>query len=306
MDRSVSRLAPQKRFAPHGWLGLLLIAVFWTLNWRLDGPRTHWGFFPLWLGYCLSVDALVLFRTGTSLAARSARKFAGLFLVSAPVWWIFELFNERLMNWRYEGAEYFTTFEFFAWATLNFTTVIPAVFGTAELFASFPFIRQVGRGQIVGPGLRTTGAYFIAGWVMLAMMLTWPRIFFPFLWLSVFFILEPVNVWLGNRSLVNWLKHGDWRPVLALWGGVLVTGFFWEMWNFFSYPKWVYEIPWGEKFHVFEMPLLGYFGYLPFALELFAMYHLVLGLLGEKETSYVRVTQDKGGNESWPINNNRA
>ena len=28
------------------------------------------------------------------------------------------------------------------------------------------------------------------------------------------------------------------------------------------------------------MPLLGYLGYLPFALELFGLYHLVVGLLG--------------------------
>ncbi|SVE30805.1 uncharacterized protein METZ01_LOCUS483659, partial [marine metagenome] len=47
----------------HGWLGLGLIAVFWPLNWMLTGLRTHWGFFPLWLGFCLTVDALTLRRT---------------------------------------------------------------------------------------------------------------------------------------------------------------------------------------------------------------------------------------------------
>ena len=41
--------------------------------------------------------------------------------------------------------------------------------------------------------------------------------------------------------------------------------------------------------HIFEMPLLGYGGYLPFALELFAIYHLVLGLLGEKHSRYIQV-----------------
>ena len=47
------------KFLRHGWLGLALVAVFWILNWTLSGLRTHWGFFPLWLGYCLTVDALV-------------------------------------------------------------------------------------------------------------------------------------------------------------------------------------------------------------------------------------------------------
>mgnify|MGYP004705017605 CR=1 FL=1 len=40
----------------HGWLGLTLVAVFWALNWFLSGLRTHWGFFPLWLGYALTVE----------------------------------------------------------------------------------------------------------------------------------------------------------------------------------------------------------------------------------------------------------
>ena len=35
------------------------------------------------------------------------------------------------------------------------------------------------------------------------------------------------------------------------------------------------------------MPLLGYGGYLPFALELFALYHLIAGLAGHKKTTYV-------------------
>ena len=55
-----------KRFPIHGWIGLGLVIVFWTLNWTLAGLRTQWAFFPLWLGYCLTVDALVLRRSGTS------------------------------------------------------------------------------------------------------------------------------------------------------------------------------------------------------------------------------------------------
>jgi hypothetical protein len=36
--------------------------------------------------------------------------------------------------------------------------------------------------------------------------------------------------------------------------------------------------------HIFEMPALGYGGYLPFGLELFALYHFVIGLLGKRES----------------------
>ena len=38
------------------------------------------------------------------------------------------------------------------------------------------------------------------------------------------------------------------------------------------------------------MPVLGYLGYLPFALELFAIYHLVTGLLKkDKMKGYIHV-----------------
>ncbi len=273
----------------HGWLGLGLVIIFWILNWRLPGARTHWGFFPLWLGYCLTIDGLVLRRTGTSLITRSWRKYAGLFLVSAPVWWLFELLNQRTQNWTYVGSEHFTALEYSFWTTLSFTTVIPAVFGSAELFASFEFVKRIKPGPRIGTDNKTTITFFIPGWIMLALLLAWPRIFFPFIWLSIYFIIEPVNVWLGHRSLAAWTDRKDWRPVLALWLGVLLTAFFWEMWNYFSYPKWIYHVPWGDWVHIFEMPLLGYGGYLPFALELYAIYHLILGLFGDKTSDYVRV-----------------
>ena len=262
-----------------------LVAVFWTLNWTLNGLRTQWAFFPLWLGYCLTIDALVLWRTGTSLFIRNWRKYIGLFIASAPVWWLFELANWRLQNWHYDGAEAFSTLQFWFWATINFTTVIPAVFGSAELMRSF--LTRPMKGPIICPTKATTTGFFLAGWALLALMVAWPRVFFPFVWISLYFILEPINIWLGHRSLVEWTKNGNWRPVVTLWLGVLLTAFFWEMWNTLSYPKWIYHVPWGNWFHIFEMPLLGYGGYLPFALELFAMYHLLAGLFGNKKTDYV-------------------
>jgi hypothetical protein len=70
-----------------------------------------------------------------------------------------------------------------------------------------------------------------------------------------------------------------------------MCGFFWEMWNFYTYPKWIYRIPFVDFFRIFEMPLLGYFGYLPFSLELFALYHFVIGLIKPgKIQDYIRIS----------------
>ena len=63
------------------------------------------------------------------------------------------------------------------------------------------------------------------------------------------------------------LSKGRWTMIVASAVSALICGFFWEMWNYFSMAKWVYSVPYVQKFHLFEMPLLGYAGYLPFGLE---------------------------------------
>jgi hypothetical protein len=52
-------------------------------------------------------------------------------------------------------------------------------------------------------------------------------------------------------------------------------------------------VPYANWFHIFEMPLLGYGGYLPFALELYALYHLIVGWFGDKTSYYVKILSEK-------------
>jgi len=285
---STSERTVQPCLPTPGWVGLLLLAVCWPFNWLLPGLRSHILFFPLWLGYILMVDSLVFLRKGTSLLARSRVRFIGLFFVSAPAWWLFELLNWRVQNWHYQGGEQFTGLEFFVLSTFSFSTVIPAVFVTAELMSTF--IHRV-RGPAVRSTPLTLVAFLAMGLVMLTLLFAWPRYFFPLMWLSVFFILEPLNAALGFPTLADWTKDGDWSPVAALWLGALTCGFFWEMWNFFSFPKWIYTVPFVSFWHVFEMPLLGYGGYLPFGLEVYALYNLVSGLVRATRRDYVRLSR---------------
>ncbi len=260
----------------HGWIGLGLVIIFWTLNWTLGGLRSAWGFFPMWVGYCLTIDALVLLRKGNSMFTRNSRAFIIMFLISAPAWWLFELLNLRVQNWFYEGREYFTNFQYFIFASICFSTVIPAVFGTAEFVGTFKWIKNLKPSFIIGSNPRTILLMFFLGWIFLILLLIWPLYFFPFMWLSVLLILEPLNYWLKNESLFRYTSKGDWRLIISLVLGCLICGFFWEMWNFYSFPKWIYMVPFVDFLHVFEMPILGYFGYLPFALELYALYHLLV------------------------------
>ncbi len=262
-----------------GWAGLALVGVFWPVNWFWPGLRTHWAFFPLWLGYALTVDALTYCRQGASLASRSPWRYAALFVLSAPGWWLFEALDTRTQNWHYVGRSFFSDTQYALLASLSFSTVMPAVFGTAQWVRTWPWFRRPRRGPRIRPTRGLLLAFFGSGWVMLGVLWAWPRYGFPFLWLALYFILEPLNAWLKFPTLLRWAKGGNWQPIYTLWAAVWLTAFFWEMWNFFSYPKWVYHVPFVDCCHVFEMPLLGYGGYLPFALELFALYHLLAGLL---------------------------
>src|SRR5205085_1816334 len=118
--------------------------------WLHAAPLSYFSFLYLWLGYILTVDGLNLIRNGTSPLARSPLHFLSLFLLSAPVWWIFEFLNAFTQNWHYLGGSVFG--EYADWiASLHFTTVIPAVFETAELVGAAHWVRraQYGRRAIV-------------------------------------------------------------------------------------------------------------------------------------------------------------
>ena len=271
---------------PRAWVGLALIVICWPLSWSLPGLRTHFLFFPLWLGYILVVDSLVAHRTQTSLWLASRRRFVLLFVASAPAWWLFELFNRRVQNWIYLGREQFTDLEFFLWSTLNFSIVIPAVFETAMLVGSFGWVDRFASGPNVPTGPRALAGYFLTGLSMLTLLVIWPRVFFPLTWLSLIFLLEPVARLAGRRCLLVHASSGDWRCAVSLALGALICGFFWELWNYYSYPKWIYSIPFFGFAHVFEMPLAGYLGYLPFGLELYSLAHLLLPRSAESDLGF--------------------
>ena len=250
---------------------MILIAVCWPLNWTLPGVRTAYLFFPLWLGYILVVDSLVYRWTGNSPWSRSRKNLVLLFPLSTPVWWLFELINQRTGNWEYIGREFFTPFDYNLLSTISFSTVLPAVFETAELVGSFGWADRLTSGPRIPAARAVFVTFFLVGLAMLLSMLLWPKFLYPFAWISLVLILEPLNYWLRHPYFLEKLQNGDWRTTISLSLGALICGFFWELWNYYSFPKWIYHTPGTEFLRIFEMPLLGYGGYIPFALELYAL-----------------------------------
>ncbi len=271
-------VGPGPRWPRHLWLGLALIAFSWPATWHLPGLRSHYLFFPLWLGYVFTVDALVLRRSGSSLLTRAPRDLARLLAASVPTWWLFEVLNWRLGNWVYLGRDEVGDLEYVLFASLAFSTVLPAVFESAELLGTFGWVERLRGRRALDPSPGLLAGSFALGALMLVLLLAWPRIFFPLTWLALLFLLDPVVYRLSRPSLLARLERGDRRLLVALPLAALLCGFFWELWNLHAYPKWVYEIPvpWLDVAHLFEMPLPGYLGYLPFGLELYPLTHLLL------------------------------
>lgn len=257
------------------WLGAALIALCWWLAWAGPAPFSAQTFFPLWLGYILFVDGLTYWRVGASLLVKDGRRFAMLFVFSVPLWWLFEAANRFLGNWEYVLPHPYHPVVYNLLASLAFSTVIPALFVTATLLRTFPIFARPRRWIRLDPSRQGLLLIVAGGVLLIALALALPRLAFPLIWLGFFFLFDPLNRLLGNKSLAEEVAHRRWDTVLVLFAAGLICGFFWELWNWGSLPKWVYHIPYANRPTLFEMPLLGYGGYLPFALEVYAAYHLL-------------------------------
>ena len=275
-----------------GLLGLLLIAIAWPLSWAENGPGLHYTFFPLWLGFILTIDGLVLRRSGTSLIVRSPKIMALMFVVAMPYWWTFEAINNVTHNWVYIGSEKNINIIDYLESSLAFSVVIPAIFEVSELIGSFGFIRRFARLPALVLGRRQVILVALLGVLSLAALLVWPTYLFPVTWVSLFLIFDPINHLSGRPSILSQVRNGDWRLVIAFALGALVCGFFWEMWNTEASASWEYNVGIFDFARIFQMPLLGYGGYLPFGLETYAVFHFVAGLLGWSSAAHVPVNGD--------------
>lgn len=292
-----SRATPQQPSAPSGkrsfpwwgWIGLILIAGGWFLAWKkglvAPGWRRH-TFTPLWLGYVLAVNALIFHRTGRSPLTHRTGWFLALFPVSAALWWLFEYLNQFVNNWYYSGVSATGDWDYFLQATLPFSTVLPAVASTLAWLRQFPRIEALALPPVdTSPSLAWLA--LATGTAALAVIGLSPELFYAALWIGPPLVLCGLQQLVVGETLLSPLAGGDWRPLLQPALAGLVCGLFWEMWNYGSLAQWHYSIPYAQRFFVFEMPLLGYAGYLPFGIMCALVLDLVAHIV-EHRGLYVR------------------
>jgi hypothetical protein len=270
-----------RRFPTWGWLGLALLAAGWALAWTDDWVPVEWRrhtFTPLWLGYVVVMNALAWRRSGHSPLTHRTHSFIALFPVSALFWWLFEHLNQFVDNWYYTGVYARSDAEYFLQATLPFSTVLPAVASTIAWLRTFPRLEHSTLPAIHGH--RTIAwVALLAGVLALAAIGTRPEILYAMLWIGPLLILASLQQLLLASTLLSPLAHGDWRPLLQPALAGLICGFFWELWNSGSLAQWHYSVPYVQRFHLFEMPLLGYAGYLPFGVECALVMDLIMRIV---------------------------
>lgn len=268
-DRSSSRLCYDEKMVVL-IVGVILVGLSWIAAWGSFGVLSEHSFFPLWLGYILTVNGIsqVLFKR--SLLRSMGRWFPLLFAISIPLWWFFEGMNVMVQNWHYHFAHPISAMHYFIQASVDFSTVVPAVLSASFLLASvlqkidsdWPRWRpNVTASQLSASVLLGTGCY--------SLLPLFPHETFPLVWIAPLLILEPVAFAIGYPALIADVQKNGWMRVFSIMGATMMTGFFWEMWNCYSMPKWTYTIPYVGFWKIFEMPFFGYFGYPSFGLIVF-------------------------------------
>ena len=272
----------------HGWIGLgLVLAAEAAL---LGGqPLVARWFTPLvWTGYVLFVDALAARLTGRSYLTTDRVEGVLVGLASVGGWWLFEWYNAPRfwrggadaagLWWRYQGLEpnLFLRRLGYDW---SFATIFPALFLTATVLRARVFRRV--RVRPWRPPRATLRALVVVGAVAAVLPLVIASAWLvPLVWVAFTLLLEPLNARAGRPSWLADLGRGDASRLAALLAAGVVCGALWEFWNYWAATKWTYSVPYLGHVKIFEMPVLGYLGFPPFALECFAMYHWLRGRLG--------------------------
>jgi len=277
------------------WGGLLIMIVSETATLLRIEPFWSWNTPIAWTGFILFADAVVFRARGDSWMRSAPREFAMLALASIPLWLVFEAYNLVIRNWYYTGLPENTALRYFGYGW-SFATITPAMFEGAELMA---VARGSGRSggpagsirwgepetparsksdlpdapdlpDLRGPLSVAAGALMLVSPFLVSAELA--RYMAAPVWLGFIFLLDPINARLGGESLSIDLRAGRYDRLVNLSLSGFLCGALWEFWNFWAGAKWHYSVPIMERWKIFEMPLPGYFGFPPFALECFTMY----------------------------------
>jgi len=229
-----------------------------------------------WTGYILAVDNLVFKMRGQSLIRNRSKEFWFMLPLSVLVWLCFEGYNLHLKNWHYINlpADPLIRWFGFIW---SFATILPAILETAELYSSLRLFEISIKRFIVGKGFLLLFGSFGFLFLLFPLILNagYAKYLVTAVWVGFPLFFDPINRGLGRPSVIGRAEEGNLGLFFQLLAAGLTCGLFWEFWNFWAHSKWVYDVPFGQGTKLFEMPIIGLLGFLPFALGEYDIYYLL-------------------------------
>jgi hypothetical protein len=243
---------------------LILAAIAHVVGYVLLAFRVEpfmYNFYVLsWWSYIAIVDASLALKRKRFLVFNGSLPF--WIVASSAFWCMFELVNLRIENWYYINIPDSSLIRFFGYLAA-YGTVIPAMYVTKEAIRAL-----LGDVPIKPLKLRSWLPYsFPLAILLFLLLMLFPTYLFPFVWI----FLIPIGEWYcyarGYSCFTRELEQGKLGNLLSTLLSGLVCGFLWESWNYWAISKWVYTVPFFESLKIFEMPVLGYVGFILFAVE---------------------------------------
>jgi hypothetical protein len=270
----------------HGLIGGAIFCIAVVMLRQRQEPWTTYFYSFAWWSYIAVADGLVYWMRGRSLIVNKTRIFLGMIPLSIFIWCLFEGFNLRLANWHYINLPPVTWMRWVGYA-IAYGTVLPGLCETMHLLhAVGPFRGVTVRKLSPTPFFLRTS--LVSGGIALSAVLLFPRYFFPLVWIGFVFLIEPILYLQGGDSLFHDIKKGEFDRTLTILAAGIVCGMLWELWNFWAQAKWIYTVPFFEGGKLFEMPLLGFLGFPPFAVSAYALYRILVIIL-QKSKMRIRV-----------------
>jgi hypothetical protein len=248
-------------------VGFALLIPGWIALWTTSNHLNPLAFTLMWSGASLLMWS-------ASREYPGIRRHLTLAAISVPLWWYFEAINRRTENWEYLGRDRYDDFEFALLASVTFATVVPALVAATAMIGRLT--RELLPDTPTEPGSRRLAHWLIVlGIIFEALTLALPAIFYPLVWIAPFLFLDGLVILVGGSSIISELSQRALRRASVIGAAGLLCGGLWEFWNFWSFPKWIYDVPLFDFLPIFEMPILGYGGYVPFAWSVLQLVQLM-------------------------------
>lgn len=261
-----------------GWIGIVILIIGEVL--LFQGNRSVGLNFTQiqWWAFIFFMDAVIEKKWNKSYIFHYPGEFIAMAIYSFGCWLIYEFYNiYYIPNWYYTPMP---KHWIAVWVLyfISFSTIFPGIFLPARFLELSGLFKNW---RIKEWKLNRNKLY---NWSAVGLIfLIFPFIYsspylFGLVWLGFALLLDPINYLLGYESILKDFENGKVSKFCNLMVAGYICGFFWECWNYWALRKWIYTVPFTQNIKIFEMPLAGFTGFGPFAIECFCMWAFLRGI----------------------------